>query len=116
MIVILFKMKVMPAKRQELLMTLHSIVDQVQNENGYLEAGIYQGAEDENELLLIEEWSTQKDADAHLDSDIFTVLWGAGSLMLWPPEIVIHAVDQSTIYKPKTHEQSNITITEGAEK
>ena len=89
-------MKVLPIKRREILQTLSSIVEQVRNESGCLKAVVFQNVEDDNELLLKEEWSTEKESDAHLDSDIFTVLRGAGGLMHQSPEIVITAVDQST--------------------
>jgi quinol monooxygenase YgiN len=92
-------MNVLPVKRRELLQTLSSIAEQVRNESGCLKATVFQNVEDDNELLLIEEWSTQKDSDAHLDSDLFTVLKGAAGLMLQPPEIVINAVDQSTQFE-----------------
>jgi len=61
-----------------------------------LHAGFYQDVENENDFLVTEEWTTQKDSDDHLQSDIFTVLMGAGSLMHRPPEIVIHIVSSST--------------------
>ncbi len=99
MVTILIKMKVLPVKRRELLLTLNSIVKQVRNESGCRRAVVFQNVEDDNELLLIEEWSTQKDSDAHLDSDLFTVLRGAGGLMCQPPEIIINAVDQSTEFE-----------------
>jgi quinol monooxygenase YgiN len=92
-------MKVLPVKRRELLQTLNSIAKQVRNESGCLKAVVFQNVEDDNELLLIEEWTSQKDSDAHLDSDLFTVLRGAGGLMLQPPEIVINAVDQSSEFE-----------------
>ena len=92
-------MKVLPVKRRELLQTLSSIAEQVRNESGCRRAVVFQNVEDDNELLLIEEWSTQKDSDAHLDSDLFTILRGAGGLMRQPPEIVITAVDQSTEFE-----------------
>ncbi len=94
LVIILIKMKVLPVKRRELLQTISSIVEQVRNESGCLKAVFFQNVEDDNELLLIEEWSTRKDSDAHLDSDLFTVLKGAEGLMRQPPEIVISAVDQ----------------------
>ena len=97
--IIPIKMKVLPVKRRELLQTLSSIVEQVRNESGCRRAVVFQNVEDDNELLVIEEWSTQKDADAHLDSDLFTVLKGAEELMCQPPEIVINAVDQSTEFE-----------------
>ncbi len=92
-------MKVLPIKRRELLQTLSSIVEQVRFESGCRRAVVFQNVEDDNELLLIEEWSTQKDADAHQDSDLFTVLRGARVLMRQPPEIVITAVGQSTEFE-----------------
>ncbi len=92
-------MKVLPEKRRELLQTLSSIAQQVRNESGYLRAVVFQNVEDDNELLFIEEWSSPKDSDAHLDSDLFTVLRGAGGLMRQPPEIVITTVDQSTEFE-----------------
>jgi len=89
-------MSVRPEKRKELSQTLLSIVEQVIKESGCLHAGFYQDVEKENNFLAIEEWASQKDADEHLQSDIFTVLMGAGSLMRRPPEIVIHTVSRST--------------------
>jgi len=89
-------MSVRPEKRKELSQTLLSIVEQVIKESGCLHAGFYQDVENEEEFLAVEEWATQKDADEHLQSDIFTVLMGAGTLMRRPPEIVIHTVSRST--------------------
>ena len=84
-----------PEKRKELSQTLVSIVEQVRKESGCLHAGFYQKVENETDFLVIEEWATQKDSDDHLQSDIFTVLMGAGSLMTRPPEIVIHTLSRS---------------------
>jgi quinol monooxygenase YgiN len=89
-------MVVRPEKRKELSQTLHSIVEQVRKESGCLHLGFYLNVEIEDDFLLVEEWATQKDVDDHLRSDIFTVLLGAGSLMIRPPEIVIHTVSHST--------------------
>lgn len=99
MVIVLFKMKVLPVKRRELLLTLNSIAEQVRNESGCRRAVVFQNVEDDNELLLIEEWSTQKNADAHLDSDLFTILRGARVLMRQSPEIVITAAGQSTEFE-----------------
>jgi quinol monooxygenase YgiN len=95
LVIIFVKMRVQPEKRKELSQTLHSIVEQVRKESGCLHAGFYQKVENETDFLVIEEWATQKDSDDHLQSDIFTVLLGAGCLMRRPPEIVIHTVSHS---------------------
>jgi quinol monooxygenase YgiN len=106
MIVTLIKIKVRPEKRKELAQTLNSIVEQVRKENGCLHIGSYQDLENEEDLLVVEEWATQKDSDDHLRSDIFTAILGAGSLMQGPPEVIIHTVNRSTVFAtgtPKTH-------------
>ena len=106
LVIIFFRIKVRPEKRKELSQTLHSIVKQVKKEGGCRQAGFYQDIENENDLIVIEEWATQKDSDDHLRSDIFTVILGAGCLMHGPPKVIIHTVNRSTEFAtgtPKTH-------------
>ena len=95
MVIIFIRINVRPEKRKELSQTLVSIVGQVRKESGCLHATFYQDVDNKEDFLVIEEWATQKDSDDHLQSDIFTVLMGAGSLMRRPPEIVIHTVSRS---------------------
>jgi quinol monooxygenase YgiN len=87
---------VRPEKRKEFSQTLHSIVEQVRKERGCLQAGFYHNVDNETDFLVVEEWATQKDSDDHLQSEIFAVLLGAGTLMHRPPEIVVHTVSYST--------------------
>ena len=100
MVIILIRIKVRSEKRKELSQTLHSIVEQVKKESGCLRAGCYQNVGNEDDFLVVEEWATQKDADDHQRSDIFTVLLGAGCLMRRRPEILIHTVSHSTELEP----------------
>jgi quinol monooxygenase YgiN len=95
-VIIFIKIKVRLVKRKELSQTLQSIAEQIRKEKGCLYAGFYQDVDSEEDFLVVEEWATQKDSDDHLQSDIFTVLMGAGTLMRRPPEIVIHTVNRST--------------------
>jgi quinol monooxygenase YgiN len=95
MIIIFVRLKARPEKRKELSQTLPSIVGQVRKESGCLHSGFYRNGENEEDFLVVEEWATQKDWDDHLQSDIFTVLMGAGTLMHRPPEIVVHTVSHS---------------------
>ena len=95
MIIIFVRLKARPEKRKELSQTLPSIVGQVRKESGCLHSGFYRNGENEEDFLVVEEWATQKDWDDHLQSDIFTVLMGAGTLTHRPPEIVVHTVSHS---------------------
>ena len=96
MVIIFVRIKVRPEKRKELSQTLLSIVEQVRKKSGCLHSDVYQSVENETDFLVVEEWANKKDSDEHLRSDIFTVLMGAESLMIWPPRIVIHTVFRST--------------------
>lgn len=95
MVIIFVRMKVRPEKHKELTQTLQSIVEKVKRESGCLNIGFYQNTDDQNNLLVVEEWATQKESDDHMGSDIFAVLLGAGSLMIQPPEIEIYTADFS---------------------
>lgn len=96
MYVIIVKMKPLPAKRKELILTLTSIVEEVRHRQGHLQAGIYQNLEDETSLLFVQEWATRQSAESLLSSDLFIVLRGAGSLTIQPPEFMTQAVGRLT--------------------
>jgi quinol monooxygenase YgiN len=96
LVIIFARIKVRPEKSKELSQTLLSIVEKVGKESGCRHVGCYQDIENEKDFLVVEQWASQKDADDHLRSDIFTVLLGAGCLMCRPPEIVIHTVSHAT--------------------
>ena len=95
MVLILIRFNGKPGKRKELIQTLIAVVEDVRKENGCLQAEFFQTAGNDENLLLVEEWANRKYFEAHLRSDIFAVLSGAGSLMIEPPTIVVHSVDHS---------------------
>ncbi len=95
MIFLFIKMNVQPEKRKELRQTLHSVVEQMREENGCVDSNFYQNAENENDFFLVQEWETRKALDDHLRSGRFKVLMGARSLLSRPAEIMIHRVSQS---------------------
>ena len=97
MILAFVRMEVLPEKRKELRQTIHSIVSEMKTENGCTDSRYYQNIENENEFLLIGEWENRESLDDHLQSNRFTVLMGARSLMSQPPEIVIQMASQSSI-------------------
>jgi quinol monooxygenase YgiN len=106
LVIIFVRISVRPEKRKELSQTLVSIVEQVRKASGCLQAGFYQNVDNETDFLVVGEWASQQDSDDHLQSDIFTVLMGAETLMRRPPDIVIHTVSRSTQLEastPKTY-------------
>jgi quinol monooxygenase YgiN len=77
----LMRIDAMPRKRQELEQTLLSMADEVRKTKGCLGYHFYQDLEREDTLCLVQEWESQRDFDAYLASDLFSVLHGATTLL-----------------------------------
>jgi len=77
MMTITITMEARPAKRRELLQTLHELTDDMRRERGFLDSRIRIHVEDQQALTLVEEWETQDDAHAYMQSRYFRVLKGA---------------------------------------
>ena len=96
MILAIIEMTARPAKRKELLQTLHAVLQEIRKEKGCIKCSVCRDIEAENCFRLIEEWKTNKHIDNHLRSEIFTVLLGAKNLMSDPLEIKFYAVSLAT--------------------
>ena len=90
MILTIIRMKVLSEKRLELSQTMTSLSVSIRTEKGCRRCDFCRGMEDENRLLLIEEWETREDLTAHLQSDHFRVIRGAISLLREPYEMMFH--------------------------
>lgn len=95
MIVIRTILNVIPEKQKEVLQTLVSLISPLGNGSGCLSYRIFCDIEDKNVFNLISEWETRRDLDAHLKSEIFSVLLGTKSLLFEPMEIQIFAVSDT---------------------
>jgi quinol monooxygenase YgiN len=110
MILAIIEMNARPAKRKELLQTLHAIIQQIRNEKGLTKCSACQDIENKNIFSLIEEWTMQQDLDNHLRSELFTVLLGAKNIMSEPLDIKFNAVSSTTgmealnVARGKTHD------------
>ena len=80
----------------ELSQAIASLSGSIGMEKGCRRCDFYQSIEDENRLLLLEEWDTQEDLMAHLESEHFRVLRGAMNLLKEPQEMMIHTVSHPT--------------------
>lgn len=84
-------MKVPSEKRRELSQTIASLSCFVRTEKGCRRCDFCRSVEDENCLILLEEWDTQANLIAHLKSERFRVLRGAMNLLEEPYERTFHA-------------------------
>ena len=92
MILVVIRMKVLSEKRLELSQTIDSLIGSIRTEKGCNRSDFCRGMEDENRLLLLEEWDTEENLKSHLESEHFRVLRGAMNLLKEPYEMRFHTV------------------------
>ena len=80
-----------PEKQKEVLLTLPSLLQQPEKEEGCLSYGSFSDIEDENAFNLISEWKTRQYLDQHMRSDRFNILLSTKSLLSEPLKIQILA-------------------------
>jgi quinol monooxygenase YgiN len=90
MTLLIIRMNVLSEKRMELSQTIASLSVSTRKEKGCKRCDFCQSIEDANRFLLIEEWDTQKNLNAHLKSEHFKVIRGAKNLLQEPYETKFH--------------------------
>lgn len=89
-------------KRQEILLTIEGIQEQVRRSEGCQSALCYQDLQNDNIFCLINEWETQKGLDEYLQSKLFFALLGIKTILIETPEIRI--MTEEFTYKCKETE------------
>jgi quinol monooxygenase YgiN len=83
------KMNVLAEKRKEVWQTIKSLSAHIKKEQGCVDSGFFQNAEDETEILFLTTWTDHNALDDYLKSVHFTVLLGIRSLLSKEPTIRI---------------------------
>ena len=76
-------------KREEIFQTFKSMLGPIRREHGCNDCHCSVDIEDENLIYLRTEWQTKRNLDAHLRSQLFSVLLGVMKLLNKEPEIII---------------------------
>jgi quinol monooxygenase YgiN len=92
MILAIIRMNVLSEKRMELSQTIASLSVSTRMEKGCQRCDFCHSIEDENRLVLLEEWDTEENLMAHLKSEHFRVIRGAMNLLQEPYETMFHTV------------------------
>ena len=95
MIIFRTTMNVFLDKRTEVMQTLLSMIEPIENVRGCLSCHVFRDIEEKNGFDLIAEWETREDLDNYIRSARFGVLLGTKSLLREPPQIQIHTVSHS---------------------
>ena len=92
MIIVKITMQALPEKRNEVYLTLLSLIESIREEKGCTGYQVFQDLEDENIFCLVVKWNTREDLERHMKSDVFGVLLGAKILLNRQQDIQIHTV------------------------
>ena len=85
MVVATIRLLVAADYHRELLQTVQSLLRPIKQQEGCLGVHLYCEIGGQDALCMIEEWETQEDLSAHLQSNAFAVLLGAARLLLQKP-------------------------------
>ena len=101
MIIFTVTINVLQDRQKELIQTVRSLSKAVSSEKGFVDQGMYRNLEDENSILMVEQWETKDDLDEHLRSHSFGVLMGALNVLAvsWDVRfnMVSHSVGEEAI-------------------
>ena len=68
-------------KQLELSQAIGEVKDKIALEKGCIRCRVFEGTDDDGKFIMLQEWESEKLARAHLDSENFAVMVGAGSVL-----------------------------------
>lgn len=94
MIVTTIRIQTTPENRKELMQTFRLLSNPIQSERGCKSCRIYREVDNEESVIVIQEWDSRNHFDNHLRSDEFAVMIGAMSLLEQPEKVEFQVLDQ----------------------
>ena len=94
MIVTTIKLQTDPDNRKEILQTFRSLLNPTECELGCKSCRIYRELDNDEAVMVIQEWDSKTDLEEHLRSDEFAILIGAMSLLQKPETVEYQVLDQ----------------------
>jgi quinol monooxygenase YgiN len=94
MLVTTIKLQTNPDNRKEILQTFRSLLNPDQCELGCRSCRIYRDLDNDEAVIVIQEWDSRDDLDKHRRSEEFAILIGAMSLLQKPETVEYQVLDQ----------------------
>ena len=92
MIIFTLQLKVLPAKRWDVLKTIHTIIGPTTVLPGCLHCSFYSSTTNDDELILLEKWDSKETLERHIRSDEFRKVIAAIETASEPPVIDFHKI------------------------
>lgn len=100
MVIITIEMDVPSVKTKEFLQTMLVITQRLRMENGCIACDFLKDVSDENRYRLVGKWKGKNELKNHLQSEEFSIVRGAMSLLANKPEISVYAVTSQPVLEP----------------
>ena len=81
--------------RQAMLEVLRFVEERVRRNRECLECGVFEGADERQQVLYIEQWRSAKDLNAHIQSGLYLSILNAMELASEKPKISFYKVSQT---------------------
>ena len=82
-------------KRQAMLEILRSVEERVRTKPECLECGVFEAADPTKQVLYVEQWRSEQDLRAHIQSGLYLRILNAMELASEEPKISFHEVSQT---------------------
>jgi len=92
MIVLILSLKVAPADRKDVANIFDTIAGSTSVKPGCKRVKLYSDIDNDDELLLIEEWHSRAELERHIVSDDFRKIMAMMDMAIEPPEISFNTV------------------------
>ena len=92
MIVFILSLKVSPSERKDVVSIFDTIAGSTSVKPGCKKVRLYSDVDNDDDLLLIEEWETVPDLERHIASDEFRKIMAIMDLAIAPPDIAFNTV------------------------
>jgi quinol monooxygenase YgiN len=87
LVIFILRVKVSPSRKAAAVKTLKSIIGPTEVMPSCQSCGLWSGIEDQDELILLEQWSSQEGLEDHIRSDEFRKVLAVMDLASKEPEI-----------------------------
>jgi quinol monooxygenase YgiN len=95
MVIFTLHLKVAPNDRINIMKTIHPIIGSTSVRKGCLHCGLYSNSQNDDELILLENWKSQQDMEKHIRSDDFRKILTVMEAAKKKPEISFITVEST---------------------
>jgi quinol monooxygenase YgiN len=95
MIIVTLRIKVPGARRKDFLNSARLIIGPTKVQPGCISCQFYQGLDDPDAMLFVEEWASREELNYHINSDQYLIILSLMELSDEAPEIKINTISNT---------------------